>query len=80
VLSPTTRATDKREKLARYAGLPSIEAYVLVEPDIRRIEVARWPGGELQWDALGPGDTLDTPYGSWDLDAIYDVIDAVATT
>lgn len=34
---------------------------------------------QLTWATLGPGDQLDTPYGVWDLDAIYDQVDADAT-
>ena len=81
VLSPSTRASDRREKLRQYGTLPSITAYLIVEPDVRRIEVARWAADrEITWATLGPGDQLDTPYGVWDLDAIYDQVDADATT
>lgn len=54
---------------------------MVVEPDVRRIEVARWAvGGELTWEVLGPGGTLVTSLGRWDLDGIYDLIDATAST
>lgn len=81
VLSPSTRGQDRREKLRQYGSLPSITSYLIVEPDVRRIEVARWDAArEITWTTLGPGDQIDTPYGVWDLDAIYDQVDADATT
>ena len=78
VLSPTTRSTDRREKSRRYQELPSIEQYVLVEPDLRRMEVIRWAGDEERWAALGAGDELVSPYGTWGVDDIYDVVDAMS--
>ncbi|MGH9129756.1 MAG: Uma2 family endonuclease [Acidimicrobiales bacterium] len=79
VLSPSTRGTDRREKLRGYQTLRSIQAYALVEPDIRRIEIARWQDGEVTWTSFGAGDTVDTPYSTWELDAIYEAIDSMAT-
>lgn len=79
VLSPSTRGTDRRERLRGYQVLASIQAYAMVEPDIRRIEVARWRDGEVAWSSYGPGDIIDTPYGTWALDGIYDAIDSMAT-
>ncbi len=75
VLSPSTRGTDRREKVSAYGELASIEQYLLVEPDIRRIEVVTWPGGEPAWATLGPDDELVTRYGRWDIAAIYDEVD-----
>lgn len=81
VLSPSTRGQDRREKVRAYGTLPSITHYVVVEPDLRRIEVARWDSRhELTWTTLGPGDQLHTPYGVWGVDDIYDPVDALATT
>lgn len=81
VLSPSTRTQDRREKVRSYGTLPSIAHYVVVEPDVRRIEVARWDATrELTWVTLGPGDQLHTPYGAWNLDDIYDTVDNLATT
>lgn len=80
ILSPSTRAQDRREKVLQYGTLPSIKRYVVVEPDIRRIEVARWDAERnLTWETLGPGDQLDTPFGVWGIDAIYDAVDARAS-
>ena len=38
VLSPSTAAYDRGEKFAAYRHLPSLQQYVLVDPDQRRIE------------------------------------------
>lgn len=81
VLSPSTRAQDWREKLRQYGGLPSKSRYVIVEPDLRRLEVARWgTDRQLTCSTLGPGDQLPTPYRTWAVDDIYDWVDSVATT
>ncbi len=79
MLSPSTRGTDRREKLRGYQTLPCIQAYAMVEPDIRQIEVARWHDGEVTWTSFGPGDIIDTPFCPWALNGIYDAIDAMAT-
>jgi Uma2 family endonuclease len=39
VLSPSTRAYDIVEKRAAYRGLPSLQWYLIVHADIRRVEV-----------------------------------------
>ncbi len=79
VQSPPTRDRDRREKASAYAILPSLQQYVLVDPDRVRIEVAeRTPEG-LRWSAHGPGDVVFTAYGPLDVDALYAAIDAVAT-
>jgi len=82
VLSPSTADTDRREKALAYTGGESLSAYVLVDPDRRRFEVAeRTSAGELSWRAYGPGETVGTPYAVIDVDAFfYDALDAVATT
>ncbi len=41
VLSPSTEGTDRREKLLNYRQLDSLQEYVLVDSDRRRIEVYR---------------------------------------
>ena len=61
--------------------MPSITHYVIVEPDVRRIEVAHWDSDrKLAWATIGPGDQLHTPYGTWNLDDIYDTADSIAST
>lgn len=76
VLSPSTRAIDRREKLQNYGTLTSLDTYVLAEPDLRRFQVVKWPDGAPVWTEVGPGDILSTPFGVVSLDAIYDVVDA----
>jgi len=38
VLSPSTQAYDRSRKFALYRRLPSLQEYVLVDPDTRRVE------------------------------------------
>jgi len=38
VLSPASQSTDRREKLMVYRQLPSVEAYLVVSQDRRRVE------------------------------------------
>lgn len=80
VLSPSTADTDRREKAAAYASLAGLRQYLLVDPDRRRIEVAAPDAGELHWQAYGPGSVLVTAFGVVDVDALYDALDAAATT
>jgi Uma2 family endonuclease len=81
VLSPSTQDRDRREKAFAYAESHALEMLLLVDPDARRIEVARTAGGRIRdWRAYGPGDVIATPYGDIDVDACYDVIDRDATT
>ncbi|MGH9056285.1 MAG: Uma2 family endonuclease [Acidimicrobiales bacterium] len=81
VLSPSTRTQDRREKLRSYGALPSITHYVLVEPELRRMEIAHWDSQrQLSWETIGPGDQLHTPYGAWNVDDIYEWLDSTATT
>ncbi len=77
VLSQSTRSTDKREKLEAYGRLPSLRQYTLVEPTVRRIEVAMFSGPERipAWSAYGPGSAVDLGRVVVDLDAYYDEVD-----
>lgn len=79
VLSPSTRAVDRREKLQGYATLRSIEAYVLAEPDIRHFQVVRWAERRPEWEDLGPGEVLITPFGPVSLDSLYDLVDVASS-
>lgn len=80
VLSRSTEDIDRREKAQAYAACDKLRSYVLVDPDHRRIEVARPIPDGLTWTVLGPGDVLDTGFGSIDVDAFYDELDEAATT
>jgi len=41
VLSESTARIDRREKLLAYQTLPSLDAYLLVEQDVTRVELYR---------------------------------------
>ncbi len=47
VLSPSTQAYDRTEKLARYQAIPSLRHVVLIEQDGRDVEV--WSRDEARW-------------------------------
>ena len=78
VLSPGTESIDRREKTPVYAGAPSFEAYLIVDPDRRRIEVATRSQLGVQWEVFGSGDVV-LPFGL-DVDQLYDTLDATALT
>lgn len=81
VLSPSTSDVDRREKAVAYAECPSLELLVLVDPSIRRLEVARPVAGVIgSWAVFGPGDVVATPFGDIDVDALNEAIDRTATT
>ena len=48
VLSPSTEAIDRREKLAAYRRIPSVQEYVMVAQDQRSVEVYRRQG-DINW-------------------------------
>lgn len=81
VLSPSTSGVDRREKAVAYAESTSLELLLLVDPNIRRVEIARPLDGLIRaWDVCGPGDVVSTRYGVIDVDALYDSIERSATT
>jgi Uma2 family endonuclease len=80
VLSRSTEDVDRREKAQAYSASTSFQQYVLLDPDHRRIEVARVGEHGLSWVVHGPGDVVDTGYGIVDIDALYDQLDLTATT
>jgi Uma2 family endonuclease len=51
VLSPTTEATDRREKLLAYRTLASLSEYVLISQDEARIEIHR-RRGDIGWERI----------------------------
>ncbi|MCZ6554331.1 MAG: Uma2 family endonuclease [SAR324 cluster bacterium] len=73
VLSPTTEATDRREKLLAYQTLPSLREYVLVDQREPHLEVFRREGRDWWRDTHAAGDRLT--FGSvgltLDVDAVY---------
>ena len=59
ILSPSTEAIDRREKLFAYRTLPSLREYVLVASEERKIEVFRRDAaGEWSLTTLEAGDEL----------------------
>ena len=48
VLSPSTEAIDRREKLAAYRRIPSVQEYVMVAQDQRSVEIYRRQG-DINW-------------------------------
>jgi len=81
VRSPSTADVDRREKLISYTLLPSLGLYLLADPDSPRVEVATHTGdGQTTWTVYGPGAVIPTRYGDLDLDEIYAVLEATATT
>jgi Uma2 family endonuclease len=73
VLSRSTASTDRREKVDAYLSLPTLNAYVLVDSQMRCVEAfTRTPGGwrEDHWQGRGevPFACLDTTLS---FDAIY---------
>lgn len=77
VLSETTEAVDRREKLEHYRGIPSLQAYILVDSRARRVE-GYYRQGE-QWlytDAVGMGEiSLPCPPLRLTLDEVYEGMD-----
>jgi Uma2 family endonuclease len=63
VLSPSNAATDLRDKLQGYFRVPSVEHYVIVDPDKRLvIHHARAPGNAVVTRIVSEGDlALDPP-------------------
>ena len=52
VLSPSTEATDRREKLHAYQDIPSLEEYIMVSQDEYRVELYRRDGEHWQYFLL----------------------------
>ncbi|MEE8554760.1 MAG: Uma2 family endonuclease, partial [bacterium] len=73
VLSPTTEATDRREKLLAYQTLPSLREYVLVDQREPHVEVFRREGRDWWRDTHAAGDrfTLDSVGLTLDVDTVY---------
>jgi Uma2 family endonuclease len=58
VLSPSTEAYDRGDKLHHYASIPSLRAYVLIDSQRKRIECfSRHDNGSWQIDSIAEEDT-----------------------
>ena len=58
VLSVSTEAKDRLEKLVAYQGLPSLKEYVLVSQDQVHVDVYRRLGDDWEIESLHYGDTV----------------------
>jgi Uma2 family endonuclease len=61
VLSPSSEGDDDGDKRSDFQALASLEAYVLVAQDQRRVKVYRRAGGEWHAAIYGDGDSFELP-------------------
>jgi Uma2 family endonuclease len=61
VLSPTSEGSDDGDKRSDFQSLASVQAYVLVAQDQRRVKVYRRAGSDWRVDAYGDGDGFELP-------------------
>lgn len=78
VISPDSAVRDRRDKAANYAHLPSLQAYLVVDPDRPRIEVYLPEDGRWVWRVFGPGSKIDLGSATVDLDQLYAYVDRLA--
>lgn len=73
VLSPTTEAIDRREKMLAYRHIESLREYVLVDQERRWVEVYRRVESGWVADLYSPGDTitLETARLEVGMDEVY---------
>lgn len=67
VLSPTTEAIDRGEKLHNYQKFASLEAYVLVSQEEERIEMFRRDNGGWRYEPKEAGESLTLPCAGLEL-------------
>jgi len=86
VASPSTRETDRREKLQAYQQMPSVQEYVLIEQDKMHIEIHRrqesgtWITYFYNRSDRDEEIRLESIGLSTSLDKIYDRVNLVETT
>ncbi len=61
VLSPSSEGDDDGDKRSDFQSLASVEAYVLVAQDQRRVKVYRRTGGEWRATTYRDGDSFELP-------------------
>jgi Uma2 family endonuclease len=61
VLSPSSEGSDDGDKRADFQSLASVQAYVLVAQDDRRVKVYRRANSEWRVDSYGDGDRFELP-------------------
>jgi Uma2 family endonuclease len=73
VLSLSTASVDRREKLFLYRQIPSLQAYLIVETELRRVE-RHWRGADGEWRAeehTAGRVPVACPEAELPLDAVY---------
>jgi len=80
ITSPSTRATDRREKLEAYSRIISLRLYLIVDQRRRHVLVYQRDEALGEWlshELVEPEDEIDVPWigGRVSLHAIYDGID-----
>lgn len=58
VLSPSTAAIDRREKMRAYLSIPSLKQYILVDQDVAHVESLRRTEAGWVQELLSTGDVL----------------------
>lgn len=61
ILSPSTETRDRGYKLRSYLALPSLLAYVLIDPDARIVEVFSRTAGSWSFRVIEDDGQLDLP-------------------
>jgi Uma2 family endonuclease len=62
VLSPSTQSYDRSQKFALYRRLPSLQEFVLIDPETKRIEAfRRGPDGLWVFHDMSDGNRFDAP-------------------
>ena len=83
VMSPSSEGDDDGDKRLDFQSLASLQAYVLVEQDQRRVKVYRRQGGEWSVSTYGDGDGFELPHQSAAIGVgeIYDgILDATGAS
>lgn len=76
VLSRSTRKTDTTTKLLRYINLPSLQEYVMIEPDIVSVQVLRRSNHWLsEYYYLGDAVKFESIGLTLNVEDIYDRVD-----
>jgi Uma2 family endonuclease len=76
VLSPSSEGDDDGDKRLDFQSMASVEAYVLVAQDQRRLKVYRRTGGEWRVGTYGDGDSFELPTLSAPI-AVAEVYDGI---
>ena len=76
VMSPSSEGDDDGDKRLDFQSLASLEAYVLVAQDQRRVKVYRRQGGAWQVTTHADGDSFELPHLSSPI-AVAEVYDGI---